>query len=62
MFGGSIAQWALQVITGQAAKLSRLLSQLLDISRLEAGKLTLERQPTDLAVLVEQIVSGRDPS
>ena len=62
MFGGSIAQWALQVITGQAAKLSRLLSQLLDISRLEAGKLTLERQPTDLAILVEQIVSGRDPS
>ena len=62
MFGGSIAQWALQVITGQAAKLSRLLSQLLDISRLEAGKLTLERQPTDLALLVEHILSGRYPS
>jgi signal transduction histidine kinase len=49
---------SLQVITGQAGKLSRLISQLFDITRFESGKLALERQPTDLAVLVEQAVSG----
>jgi excisionase family DNA binding protein len=49
---------SLQIIAGQAGRLSRLLGQLLDISRLEAGRLTLERQPTDLVELMEQIVSG----
>jgi PAS domain S-box-containing protein/excisionase family DNA binding protein len=48
---------ALRTIRGQAEKLSVLLRQLLDVSRLEAGKLALERQPTDLAALVEQVVS-----
>lgn len=34
-----------------------MLNQLLDVSRLETGKLTLERQPADLASLVEQAVA-----
>ena len=46
-----------QTITGQSEKLSRLLAQLLDISRLEAGKLALESRPTDLVPFVEQVVS-----
>jgi excisionase family DNA binding protein len=49
---------ALQAITNQADKLGRLLSQLLDVSRLEEGKLSLERQPTDVAALVHQLVEG----
>jgi PAS domain S-box-containing protein len=49
---------ALDVIKGQADKLARLISQLLDISRLEAGKLALECQPTDLVALVGQVVAG----
>ena len=49
---------SLQAIPRQATKLARLLNHLLDISRLEAGKLTLERQSTDLAVDVEQVVAG----
>jgi signal transduction histidine kinase len=49
---------AMDIINNQAGKLSRLLSQLLDVSRLEAGKLTLERQATDLTVLVEHVVAG----
>jgi PAS domain S-box-containing protein/excisionase family DNA binding protein len=49
---------ALRVIAKQSDKLDRLLSQLLDISRLEAGKLTLDPQPTDLTVLVEQVVAS----
>jgi signal transduction histidine kinase len=50
----------LQVIAGQSSKLSRLLVHLLDVSRLEAGKLSLERQPTDLGALVAQIVTTAD--
>ena len=49
---------ALEAITGQAGKLSSLIYQLLDVSRLEAGKLTLAPQLTDLGVLVRQAVSG----
>jgi PAS domain S-box-containing protein len=54
----------LETIKGQADKLARLISRLLDISRLEGGKLALERQPTDVVTLVEQVLSGaraRDP-
>jgi PAS domain S-box-containing protein/excisionase family DNA binding protein len=48
---------ALETIIGQSEKLSRLVGQLLDISRLDSGKLALERRPTDLAALVEQVVA-----
>jgi excisionase family DNA binding protein len=49
---------ALRLITGQSEKLSRLLTQLLDISRLEADKLTLEREWIDLTALVEQALDS----
>jgi len=51
---------ALQSISGQAARLSRLLDRLLDVSRLEADRLALhvQRRPTDLTVLVEQVVTS----
>jgi PAS domain S-box-containing protein len=48
---------ALQTITDQAKKLARLLDRLLDVSRVEGDKLVLERHPTDLAGLVEQVVA-----
>jgi signal transduction histidine kinase len=48
----------LEVITQQGQKLSRLVSQLLDVSRLESGKLTVEPEPTDLAALLEQVVAS----
>ncbi|HEY8489371.1 MAG TPA: ATP-binding protein [Dehalococcoidia bacterium] len=49
---------SLQAITGQVDKLARLITQLLDVSRLEAGRLTLEREPTDLTALVEQAATA----
>jgi signal transduction histidine kinase len=48
---------ALKVIDEQSAKLTRLISQLLDVSRIEAGKLTLEREVTDLAHLAESVAA-----
>jgi signal transduction histidine kinase len=46
---------ALQVIDRQSDRLTRLVSHLLDVSRLEAGKLVLERKVTDMARLVEEV-------
>ncbi len=46
-----------QVIDQQADKLSRLVAQLLDISRLQAGRLVLERQVVDLAATVREVVA-----
>lgn len=48
----------LAAIDRQSQKLSRLVSQLLDVSRLEAGRLVLERAPTDLVALARATVEA----
>ena len=50
-------QRALEVIDQQSDRLSRLVLQLLDVSRLEDGHLKLDRQVTDLARLIEDVVA-----
>ena len=52
---------AMRTMGSQASKLSRLVSQLLDISRLDGGKLELDRQPIDLARMVDQVVATTMP-
>src|SRR5207249_5484135 len=47
---------ALHVIENQSGKLTRLVSQLLDISRVDAGRLTLTRERIDLVPVVEGLV------
>lgn len=49
---------AMEVINQQSGKLARLVSQLLDISRLEAGRLELDKQPSDVVALVEGAVNN----
>jgi excisionase family DNA binding protein len=49
---------ALRTVGSQAHKLSRLVGQLLDVSRLDSGKLVLEFEPTDLVGLVDQVVGS----
>jgi PAS domain S-box-containing protein len=48
---------AFQLIDDQAVKLTRLVNQLLDISRIQAGRLELERQPTNVTDLVQAVSS-----
>ena len=48
---------ALEMIDKQAGKLSLLASELLDVSRIEAGQLTLDRQHTNLTALVEEVTA-----
>jgi excisionase family DNA binding protein len=52
----------LTTITGQAERLTRLLNQLLDISRLESGKLSLEPRLTDVRALVSQVLMAAETS
>ncbi len=44
-------------IAAQSERLARLVGHLLDISRLEAGRLRLERQDTDLVALAARLVA-----
>jgi signal transduction histidine kinase len=46
----------MQSVVTQSEKLSRLVSQLLDVSRLKGGKLSIDRQPTDLVKLLHESV------
>src|SRR5689334_24795322 len=48
---------ALDTIDKQSIKLSSLVSRLLDISRIEAGRLEIERKPTDVAALAREVVA-----
>jgi signal transduction histidine kinase len=47
----------LQVMLQQAERLSRLVEQLLDLSRLESGDVPLDRQDVDVDSLVRTVVS-----
>jgi two-component system, OmpR family, sensor kinase len=46
----------------QVERLKRLATDLLDLSKLEAGSLQLEREPTDLGVLAEAVTSEFRPA
>jgi signal transduction histidine kinase len=48
----------LTMIVDQSDRLARLLNLLLDLSRIEAGRLELIRAPTDLVVLVHQLAAA----
>ncbi|HEX2915559.1 MAG TPA: ATP-binding protein [Chloroflexia bacterium] len=49
---------ALDSIDKQSEKLTRLVSRLLDLSRLETGRLVLETEKVDLTELVEGVVTN----
>jgi K+-sensing histidine kinase KdpD len=47
----------IRTIETQARRLGHLVSQLLDVSRVQAGRLMLDRRPTDVAELTRSVVA-----
>ncbi len=52
---------SLAVVIDQALRLGRMVSALLDVSRLEHGQLSIERQPLDLGALARRVVDEVAP-
>lgn len=57
---GGEAQGALDRIEREAGRLNEMIGQLLTLSRLETGAQTLERQPIELARLIEEVAEDAD--
>jgi PAS domain S-box-containing protein len=53
--------WARDVIARQTAQLTRLVDDLLDVSRITLGKITLTRSALDLRRIVAQAVEAAQP-
>jgi signal transduction histidine kinase len=53
---------ALNVIVEQSARLDRMISMLLDISRLQTGRLSIQREQVDIAGLVRALVEEVRPT
>jgi signal transduction histidine kinase len=54
-------QWAQEVIERQLAYLTRLVDDLLDVSRITRGKITLTREPLEVATLITRAVETVQP-
>jgi signal transduction histidine kinase len=55
------SQWAQEVIARQLASLTRLVDDLLDVSRITRGKITLAREPLDVASLITRALETIEP-
>ncbi len=58
---GETLEGLLQTLYGEARSLSGLINDILDLSKIEAGKMVLEKSPFDLAELVRTVVEGFAP-
>ncbi|HSK23498.1 MAG TPA: ATP-binding protein [Egicoccus sp.] len=47
----------LETVDADADRVTRLLRELLDVSRIDAGRVQLQRQPVDLGALAERVVA-----
>jgi signal transduction histidine kinase len=59
---GTRDQRALHVIVEQAARLNKMITALLDISRIEMGQLSIVRVPMNLSALARRVVAEMQPT
>jgi PAS domain S-box-containing protein len=53
--------WSREVIDRQVSHLTRLVEDLLDISRITTGKIKLDREPVDIGVVLMQAIESTRP-
>lgn len=58
-FGDEQKKLMLETVSADADRLARMLSELLDVSRIDSGRLELHRQVVDLAATVRRNFAGR---
>jgi signal transduction histidine kinase len=49
----------LETVNADADRVTRLITELLDVSRIESGRLEMRRQVVDLAAAVRKVIAGR---
>ena len=54
-------KWSQEIIERQVKHLTRLVDELLDVSRIARGKIKLKLEPIELAVIVQQAVESAQP-
>ena len=59
--GDAKQRWAREVIERQTQHLTRLVDDLLDVSRITQGKVKLAREPLDLSAVVQRAVEASRP-
>ncbi len=52
-------QLMLQTVNADADRVTRLITELLDVSRIDAGRLEVRKQVVDLAASIRKVVDGR---
>ena len=52
-------QLMLQTVNADADRVTRLITELLDVSRIDAGRLEVRKQVVDLALSIRKVVEGR---
>jgi PAS domain S-box-containing protein len=57
----AVVGWSRTIIQRQTAQLARLVDDLLDVSRITQGKLSLRREPVDVKATVSQIIESLRP-
>ena len=55
-------QRSLRIVVEQASRLNRMITALLDLSRLQMGQFTIQTAPLDLVALTERVVDELQPS
>jgi PAS domain S-box-containing protein len=54
-------EWSIDVIAAQIKQMTRIVDDLLDLSRINRGKVVLQREPVELAQVVELAVQASRP-
>jgi len=61
-FGTEKAQEPLRRVNAAGTHLLSLINEVLDLSKIEAGKLELNPEPVNLARLIDEVIAPRDSS